>query len=367
MSERRSIGAGGTVVLKVGSSSVSKPGGGVDRNAVARIADQVCRQWSAGIRTVLVSSGAVAAGAPALGGRPADIAGLQVAAAVGQVRLMEQYGQAFSDRARVAGQVLLTKDVLANRSQYLHARNALGRMLERGVVPIVNENDTVAVEELRLGDNDRLAALVSHLVGADLLVLLTDTNGLYRDDPRKVEDAELLAAVQHNDVVLDEVAGGGTGPMGSGGVATKVAAARMAAWSGVPTVIALATEADVVARVVGGDAIGTWISPNQEALSARKLWIAFGQASRGRVDVDAGAASALEHRGSSLLAVGVVGCTGNFGHSDAVEVFTNDRLIAKGVASLDAGQIRAVMGRRTADLDEGRSMIIHRDNLVVLV
>ncbi len=367
MPERRPLRTGVPLVVKIGSSSLSRPGGGIDGDAIERIADQVCAEWDKGHPTVLVSSGAVAAGAPAMGGRPNDLAGLQVAAAVGQVRLMEQYGRAFAARGWVAGQVLLTKDVLANRSQYLHARTALARMLSAGVIPIVNENDTVAVEELRLGDNDRLAALVSHLVGAGLLVLLTDTHGIYRDDPRKVEDAELLDAVRHTDEVLDEVANRKTGPFGSGGVATKVAAARMAAWSGVPTVIALATEPDVVSRIAGGADVGTWVEPHATGLSARKLWIAFGQPARGQLHVDPGAAHALIRRGSSLLAVGVVACEGSFDAGDAVEVYTStDELIAKGVTAVGAGRTAAVMGRRTADLAEGESLIIHRDNLVLL-
>ncbi|MDH3498615.1 MAG: glutamate 5-kinase [Acidimicrobiia bacterium] len=367
MPERRALESGDRLVVKIGSSSLAQRGGGIDPAAIGRIADHVCAQWELGHPTVLVTSGAVAAGSPALGGRPTELAGLQVAAAVGQVRLMERYGHAFSERGWVAGQVLLTKDILASRSQYLHARSALDRMLSIGVIPIVNENDTVAVEELRLGDNDRLAALVSHLVGAELLVLLTDTNGIYRNDPRKVDDAELLDAVRHTDEVLDEVARGGKGPLGSGGVATKVAAARMAAWSGVPTIIALAAEEDVVLRAARGEDVGTWVAPHHRSLSARKLWIAFGQPASGRITVDAGAADALCHRGSSLLAVGVVGCTGEFGHGDAVEVYTDDgAMIAKGVTAMDAIRTAAVMGRRTTELAEGDSLVIHRDNLVVL-
>ncbi len=367
MPRRRAIPQGRRVVVKVGSSSLSRAEGGIDGAAIERVAEQVCAQWEVGYPTVLVSSGAVAAGSPAMGGRPADMAGLQVAAAIGQARLMERYGRAFSKRGWVAGQVLLTKDVLASRSQYLNARATLERMLSLGIIPIVNENDTVAVEELRLGDNDRLAALVSHLVDAGLLVLLTDTHGIYRDDPRRVEDAELLDAVRHTDEILDVLANGRTGPLGSGGVATKVAAARMAAWSGVPTVIALATETDVVARAVAGVEVGTWIEPHADRLSARKLWIAFGQPSMGRLYVDSGAAEALEHRGSSLLAVGVTKCDGQFKSGEAVEVLTGDqRLIAKGVSQLDADRAAAVMGRRTAELGDGESVIIHRDNLVVL-
>jgi glutamate 5-kinase len=366
MTERRALAKGDRLVVKVGSSSLSQEGGGVDIRAIERVADQVCAEWEAGHPTVLVSSGAVAAGSPIIGRRPSDLAGFQAAAAVGQVRLMEQYGRAFSERGVVAGQVLLTKDILANRNQYLHARTALDRMLEMGVVPIVNENDTVAVEELRLGDNDRLAALVSHLVGARLLILLTDTHGIYRDDPRRVEDAELIDAVRHNDEVLDAVASSAAGPLGSGGVATKVAAARMAAWSGVPTVIALAVEERVVRRAVAGDDVGTWIAPHPTGLGARKLWIAFGQPVSGIIHIDAGAEAALTANGASLLAVGVVACEGSFAEGDAVEVYGPDqRFVAKGVVGLGRDELDSVKGVRSHDAGVIGTIAIHRDQLVV--
>ena len=366
MTERRPLRNGDRLVVKVGSSSLSLEGGGVDVGAIDRVAGQVCDQWSAGHPTVLVTSGAVAAGSPIIGGRPTDLAGFQAAAAVGQVRLMEHYGRAFSERGVVAGQVLLTKDILANRTQYLHARTAIDRMLEMGVVPIVNENDTVAVEELRLGDNDRLAALVSHLAGARLLVLLTDTHGIYRDDPRRVDDAELIDAVRHNDEVLDAVASTATGPLGSGGVATKIAAARMAAWSGVPTVIALAMEDGVVRRAAAGEDIGTWIAPHRTGLSARKLWIAFGQPAAGHIHIDAGAARALTANGASLLAVGVVRCDGSFVEGDAVEVYDPDgRFVAKGVVGAGRDELDRLKGVRSADAGAKAAVAIHRDQLVV--
>jgi len=361
----RPLVAGGRVVVKIGSSSLTLPGGGIDDEAIERTCEMIAESWRNGNPTVLVSSGAVAAGLPALGlrERPRDVPGLQVAAAVGQGRLMERYSAGFSKRGMVAGQVLLTKDILANRDQYLHARQALDRMLGEGVVPIVNENDTVAVEELRLGDNDRLAAIVSHLVGAGLLLLLTDTPGLYSSDPRLVDDAELLAAVRHTDEVLDSVAHGSSGPVGSGGVATKVSAARMAAWSGIPTIIGAARNSAAVRSALSGTSEGTWIEPHPSGLSARKLWIAFGIPSSGSITIDPGAARAVVNEGASLLAVGIAATDGDFEAGHAVEVL-DDRgvLIAKGQVQVGAEEYRGAVDR---DALPGL-IVIHRDQLVVL-
>lgn len=365
---RRPVRPGDRVVVKIGSSSLTQPGGGIDPAALSRVASQVAAAWEAGHPTVLVSSGAVAAGLPALGltSRPSDLPGLQVAAAVGQGKLMQLYAAEFQRLGRVAGQVLLTKDVLANRDQYLHARQALERMLGLGIIPIVNENDTVVVEELRLGDNDRLAALVSHLVGAGLLLLLTDTPGLLAADPRREEDAELLSAVRHTDEILDRLTRGTAGPLGSGGVATKVAAARMAAWSGVPTVVAAASEQEVVLRAVRGEEVGTWVDPQPGRLPARKLWIAFGQPSQGTLAVDEGAVRALVHHGRSLLPVGVTEVRGDFPAGSAVEVASPEgAVVAKGIVRCSAVEARQLMGRRTSP--DGIDELIHRDDLVVLV
>ncbi len=363
---RSAIERGRPVVVKVGSSSLAPAGGGLDDAAVERTVHQISGLWAAGHPAVLVSSGAVAAGLPVLGlaERPRDMPGLQVAAAVGQGRLLQRYTAEFAARGLVAGQVLLTKDVLANRGQYLHAREALDRMLALGVVPIVNENDTVVIEELRLGDNDRLAAIVSHLVGAAMLVILTDTAGLYSGDPRFEHDAELLSAVRHTDEVLDQVESGASGPLGSGGVATKVAAARMAAWSGIPTVIASALESDVVTRAVAGEELGTWVAPHPSRLTARKLWVAFGQPSSGSITVDAGAMQALVAAGKSLLAVGVVRVEGAFEAGAAVEIFGPDEtFVGKGQVALSAADIRRSAGRHSSEVG---GEVIHRDDLVVL-
>ena len=372
MTPRHRTPAGKPIVVKVGSSSLASQSGGLNGAALSSVVDQVSELWSIGHPTVLVSSGAVAAGLLELGieRRPTQVPDLQAAAAVGQGRLMERYASEFGARQRLVGQVLLTKDVLANRSQYLHAREALDRMLALGIVPVVNENDTVVVDELRLGDNDRLAAIVSHLVGAGLLVLLTDTAGLYSDDPRREEDAELLTAVKDTDEILDRLVGGQSGPMGSGGVATKVLAARMAAWSGVPTVVAGSGEERAAVRAAAGESVGTWIEPHDSRLPSRKLWIAFGQPAEGVLRVDAGAVQAMVFRGGSLLPVGITEIRGVFSEGAAVEVHDpNGNLVGKGLVTLSSTALVPVAGKHSsAAAAEGwGGEVIHRDDLVVLV
>lgn len=365
-SGRHRIPTGMPVVIKAGSSSLVLATGELDPEALQRTVDHVADMWDAGYPALLVSSGAVAAGLPALmlGRRPRDVPGLQAAAAVGQGLLMERYASFFKQRGIVVGQVLLTKDLFANRAQYLHARNALERMLSLGVVPIINENDAVVVDEIRLGDNDRLAAIVSHLVSAGMLVILTDTAGIYTGDPKLMVDVELLSAVHSSDVALDRVTVGDSGPFGSGGAATKIAAARMAAWSGIPTVIADARLNDVVARAVAGEEVGTWVTPHPLKLPARKLWIAFGQAAEGRVTVDDGATRALLDGGKSLLAVGVSSVEGSFDAESAVEVAGDGgALIGKGLVAMSADQIRLSVGRHSSEVG---GVVIHRDDFVLL-
>lgn len=356
---RRPVEGRRPVVLKVGSSSLTS-NEGLSPDAVAQVVGMVSEAIAAGHPSVLVTSGAVAAGLPAmkLARRPADLAGLQAAAAVGQGKLMELYSAGLAARGLVAGQVLLTRDVLANRDQYLNARAALERMLGLGIVPVVNENDTVAVEELRLGDNDRLAAVVSHLVSADLLLILTDTEGLFTSDPRLV-GGQLMEEILHSDPSLDAL--DGTGPLGSGGAASKVAAARMAAWSAVPTVIASSQAPDVMKRVLAGDAVGTWIEPQTQKLPARKLWIAFGLPPQAQIVVDAGAVAALVEQSRSLLPVGVIELRGGFGEGAAVEILDPDhRVVARGLAAVDSSTLEGLIGQR------GPQEAVHRDDLVVL-
>jgi glutamate 5-kinase len=364
---RHPIESGRPIVVKIGSSSLTTSGGLIDAEAIDRVASQIAWLRHTGHPPVLVSSGAVAAGLPALGviERPGDLPGLQAAAAVGQSKLIERYSQAFARHDLVVGQVLLTRDVLAGREPHLHARAALDRMLSLGVVPIVNENDTVAVDELRFGDNDRLAAIVSHLVGAGLLVILTDTPGLYAHDPLLVAEPELLSAVRHTDEVLDGLhSGGSVGTFGSGGVATKVAAARMAAFSGIPTVVVAAIDPKAIQEAVTGEDIGTWVEPRSSSLGARRLWIAFSLPSLGVLTVDNGAVAALVDDGRSLLAAGVIGVKGEFARGDAVEIHDDaGRLIGKGLAGLSGSTLREVLGRHTS-IAGGAA--VHRDDLIVL-
>lgn len=363
---RYPVDAGTPVVVKIGSSSLTDESGRIESEKVEAIVRQTVELKDQGHAPVLVSSGAIAAGFADLGftRRPTDITDLQVAAGVGQMNLMARYGEAFARRGIQVGQVLLTKDVLGSRTQYLNARSALSGMLSHEVVPIVNENDTVAVDEVRLGDNDQLAAMTAHLVSAGMLVILTDTDGLYSDDPRVSDSAELLAAVEHSDAILDKLeATTSKGAVGSGGVATKIVAARMAAFSGIPTVIASSGSVDGVRRAVRGEAIGTWIAPRSSALSARKLWIAFGVPTSGMLTVDEGAAGALSRRGSSLLAVGVTSVSGTFERLRAVEVAdVGGDVLGKGLVRLSSTELTEAIGSHSSLIG---GEVIHRDDLVM--
>jgi glutamate 5-kinase len=325
-----------------------------------------------GHEAVVVSSGAIGAGLPALGlhagRRPTDLLTLQAISAVGQSRLVGVYNDELAAHGLVAGQVLLTPLDFMMRQQYLHARATIGRLLELGVVPIVNENDAIADDEIRFGDNDRIAALVAHLVRADVLVLLTDQAGMLTADPRVDAAASLIEEILEVDHELERLAGGAGTLRGSGGMASKLAAAKIATWSGVRTVIAAAHRERVVADALDGVAgVGTVVQPRAERLGARKLWIAFAVASAGTVVVDEGARRALTQHPSSLLAAGVTGAEGSFAAGDAVEVAGPDgQVFAKGIARRDAAAVRAAAGKRSHELDDGEPEVIHRDDLVVL-
>jgi len=357
-------------VVKVGTSSITSERGELDDAALEKLCGEIASARERGHEVVLVCSGAIAAGMPALGldRRPTDLGTLQAIAAVGQPRLMERLGAVLAPHGLLAGQVLLTPHDFGVRSQYLHARETLRRLLDLGVVPVVNENDTVADDEIRYGDNDRLAALVSHLLGADVLVLLTDTPGLFTADPRLDEGASLIAEIVEVDAALEAVAGGSGTERGSGGMASKLAAAKIAAWSGVRAVIAGAGGDDVVVGAIEGTGVGTVVQPRAERLASRKLWIAFARGAVGRIVVDDGARRALcsDHR--SLLAAGVLEADGAFEVDDAVEIADRGGAVfAKGITRYSSVQLAQVVGRRTADLPDGLSHeVVHRDDLVVL-
>ncbi len=357
-------------VVKIGSSSVTTEQGDFADAALGRLADQLAEATRDGHQLVLVCSGAIAAGLRALGvdRRPGDVATLQAAAAVGQPRLMERCTTLLSERGLVAGQVLLTPHDFGQRSQYLHARHTLGRLLDLGVLPIVNENDTVADDEIRYGDNDRLAALVSHLIGADVLVLLTDTDGVFTADPRLDEEASLIEEIVEVDAALEAVAGGVGTERGSGGMASKLAAAKIAAWSGVRAVISAADTPGVVLDAIYDQPTGTRVRARPDRLASRKVWIAFALGAAGRVVVDAGARRALADDHRSLLPAGVRAVEGRFEPDDAVEVVSDDGVVfAKGLVRYDSETLARVAGRRTTDLPDGAPHeVIHRDDLVLL-
>ena len=358
------------VVAKVGTSSLTDETGEMVAGPLLKLCAEIAATRAAGHEVVLVSSGAIAAGLPALGldRRPTDIGTLQAIAAIGQPRLMERFCAILATHGLVAGQVLLTPYDFIHRTQYLHARQTLRRLLDLGAVPVVNENDTVADDEIRYGDNDRLAALVAHLVGADLLLLLTDTSGLMTADPRVDEAATLIEEIAEVDAALEAVAGGTGSERGSGGMASKLAAAKIAAWSGVRAVIAAAATPDVLLRAVNGEAVGTVVRPRAKRLASRKLWIAFAQGSSGRLVVDDGARRAVVESGRSLLPAGVRAVEGRFEADDAVEVIGPDgRPFAKGLVRYSSVALSALAGSRTSDLPDGAPHeVIHRDDLVVL-
>lgn len=363
-----------TIVIKVGSSTVTGADGRIDRDYLATLAGQAAQLREGGDRVVVVTSGAIAAGLEALeiGTRPTDMPTLQAAAAIGQVRLVDAYREVFNARGANVGQVLVTRHDVGHRQQYVHACQTLERLLDLGVVPIVNENDTTAVEEIRFGDNDYLAALVGMMVHADLVVLLTDIEGLYTADPRSCEDAQLVEVV---DAVTDEhlaAAGGAGSAVGSGGMSTKLEAARALMKAGIPMVVCDGRRADVIVDAAGGRPVGTLFAGGDAAVKGKKLWLAFAGHPKGSVTIDDGASIALCLAGKSLLPAGVVDVTGSFVVGDPISV--NDRegnVVARGLAGMSAEDLSKVRGLKTSEIARvlvawNGSEVIHRDQLVIL-
>jgi glutamate 5-kinase len=362
------------IVIKVGSSTLSAGESGIDRGFVESLVAQSLAVRAEGWDVVIVSSGAIAAGLSRLGltERPTDMPSLQAAASVGQVALVETYAEFFAERGVTVGQVLLTRHDTGHRESFLHARDTFERLLALGAVPIVNENDTVAVDEIRWGDNDALAALVATMVNADLVLLLSDIAGLYDSDPRVSDEARLLEQVDELTDDLIAAAGGSGSEVGSGGMATKVEAARVLMKAGIPMVICDGQRENAIVDAAAGKTVGTAFSGAEETLSARKLWIALGRPARGEVVVDDGARDAVLLRGKSLLPAGVVGVSGKFDQGDAVVL--KDRsgaVIGRGLTELSSGELERVKGLKSeqiAQVEPGAAgkEVIHRDSLVVL-
>lgn len=363
-----------TIVIKVGSSTVTGPEGRIDREYLDTLAAQVQQLRDDGDRVIVVTSGAIAAGLEALGlsARPTDMATLQATAAVGQVRLVEVYRELFAARGAQVGQVLVTRYDVGQRQQYLNACQTLERLLDLGAVPIVNENDTTAVDEIKFGDNDYLAALVGMMVHADLVVLLTDIGGLYSADPRVDAGARLVERV---DELTDEhvaAAGGPGSAVGSGGMATKLQAARALMKACIPLVVCDGRRPDVIVDAAAGRPVGTLFASGKTAVKSRKLWLAYAGHARGSVTIDAGARDALCLRGKSLLPAGVTDVSGSFVVGDPVSLEDEGgRIVARGIAGITADDLRKVKGLKTAEVARllpawRGAEVVHRDRLVIL-
>ncbi|GDY31465.1 glutamate 5-kinase [Gandjariella thermophila] len=368
MSEaRRAVAAARRIVVKVGSSSLTTAAGGLDQARLDALVDVIAERCARDTQLVLVSSGAIAAGlAPlGLGRRPRDLATQQAAASVGQLALAHAYAASFARHARTVGQVLLTADDVVRRAHYRNAQRTFSRLLALGTVPVVNENDTVATEEIRFGDNDRLAALVAHLVGAEALILLSDVDALYDGDPRRGDATRITEVNGESDVDGVRAGVAGASGLGTGGMASKLAAARLAASAGIPVLLAAASDA---ARALGPADVGTAFAVAGPRLSARRFWLGHAADVTGRLHLDDGAVAAVIGRRRSLLAAGITTVEGAFDAGDVVDlVDARGHVVARGVVAFDATELPALIGRSSHELaPEQRREVVHADDLVPL-
>ena len=362
------------IIIKVGSSLVTNQGKGLDLGALAGWAAQIATLKKMGKEIILVSSGAIAEGMQRLSweSRPTALYELQAAAAVGQMGLAQAYASSFSEYHLQTAQVLLTHEDLSNRKRYLNARSTLTTLLRLDIIPIINENDTVATDEIRFGDNDTLAALVTNLVEADALVILTDQAGLYTSDPRKDADAKLLSEVHAGDPALEKMAGGVGSSISRGGMQTKVIAAKRAARSGADTIVASGHEDNVLVRLSQDERIGTLFLAKLPVLAARKQWLADYLQVRGYVTLDQGAAKALTDDGKSLLSIGVVAVEGEFERGESVSCLDHDgREIARGLINYSAVETQKILRKPSSEIESilgyvDEPELIHRNNLVLL-
>lgn len=373
MSTREKLGKSRRWVIKIGSALLTNDGRGLDFTAIAAWVEQMAGLKASGRELVLVSSGAVAEGMCRLGWktRPNALHELQAAAAVGQMGLVQAYESRFLTHGMHTAQVLLTHEDLADRRRYLNARSTLRTLLKLNVIPVVNENDTVATEEIKFGDNDTLAALVANLVEADLLVILTDQQGVFDCDPRQNPAAKLLHEVAADDPELERVAGGG-GLLGRGGMITKVRAARRAARSGASTIIVSGREPDILRRVSEGERVGTLLTPQQGPIAARKQWLASHMVARGGLRLDEGAVNVLRQSGRSLLPVGVTAVEGEFNRGELVICKSPEGIeVARGLVNYSAEEAQRIIGHPSDRIESilgyvDELELIHRDNLVVV-
>ena len=371
MTDRISLGESKRWVVKIGSSLITNEGQGLDSEAIQDWAEQIAELRNQGKEILLVSSGAVAEGMARMGWnkRPHALHKLQAAAALGQMGLIQQFESCFQKHNIHTAQVLLTHEDLTDRQRYLNARSTLRTLLSLGAIPIINENDTVATEEIRFGDNDTLAALVANLVEADAVIILTDQNGVYNKDPRTHGDAELISSSHASNPELLDVAGDG-GHLGCGGMRTKITAAQRAARSGAATLIASGSEKNILLKVAKNENLGTLLTPDDSPVTARKQWLANQLRVQGSLRLDSGACKALQ--ANSLLAVGIIKVSGKFQRGDVVSCLdTAGNEIARGLVNYEASEVERIKGRTSSEIEKllgyiDEPELIHRDNLVLL-
>ncbi|MBI5592755.1 MAG: glutamate 5-kinase [Deltaproteobacteria bacterium] len=360
------------VIVKVGSNVLTEDSG-LDLNVVRSISRQICRLIDRGLEVILVTSGAMSAGLRKIGlsKRPDEIPKRQAVSAVGQASLIMEYENAFERYGNKVAQILLTSDDLNNRKRYLNARNTLYTLLSWQVVPIINENDTVTIESIKFGDNDNLAAMIALLMDADILIILSDIDGLYAKDPRSNPDAELIPTVTTFKKSLEKVAGDNPGSLGTGGMLSKIKAAKKVTAAGVPMVIANGNVPDILEKLFDGEPFGTFFVPQAERLPSRKCWIGYSLKPEGVIVIDQGAATAVLKRGKSLLSSGIVGVEGDFGIGAPVEFKTAESdILGTGLVNYSATDIRKIMGLQSRQIqdrlgEKPYDEVIHRDNLVI--
>lgn len=362
------------MVIKIGSSSLTLKTGGLDRANIEKFVNEVSSLAKRGIEVMIVTSGAIAAGLEDLNisKKPQEITLLQAAASIGQVELMKLYGDLFSKNGLKIGQILLTQEDTTRREQYLNIRNTIRNLIDLGVIPLINENDSAAVDEIKFGDNDELAALVSVLAEADVLVILTDIEGMYDKNPRTSRDAKLISYIDRIDKNIESAAGGIGSTYGIGGMESKIKAAKICSFSGIKTIIANSRRINVLDEILAGKNVGTFFAPQtMKKVKSIKKWIAFGMKTKGAIIIDKGAEEAVLNKGKSILPVGVVKVNGKFNKGDTLKVFSMDnKLIAKGISNFSSDDILKIKGKNQKKIlsefnDAMCSEVIHRDCLVV--
>jgi glutamate 5-kinase len=370
----KSVASANRVVIKVGTSTLTHATGKLNLMRMERLARQMADLKNRGMEIILVTSGAVGAGMGKMGmdRRPSQISARQALAAIGQGLLMQTYEKLFSEYGVTVAQVLLTLADIEHRERYLNARNTMFQLLKYGVIPIVNENDTLTFEEIKLGDNDTLSAMVAVLADADLLVILSDTLGLYTSDPHKDPNAKLVPVIHEITDETQSFAGGAGSKFGSGGMATKLQAARIATSQGIPMVLTYGSREDVLPDLMEGACDGTFFPPSKNPMGRRKGWIAFNTRPEGILFMDEGAAHAIRHKGKSLLPKGIYKLEGNFSRGDIVSLSGAEGEFARGIVNFSADQVRLIMGRHTKEIEEilgsGQDVeVVHRDNLSIRI